>query len=103
MVSPGCLHPRHVHRANHRPREGACGHVDLLPERDTLPRGVQRPGNAPSRRNTPPSMVTMAVVAAVVLMCIGALLGATCSRRLLERRLDQEANQQAEERRTLAK
>ena len=45
----------------------------------------------------------MAVAAAVVLICIGALLGATCSRRLLERRLDQEANQQAEERRMLAK
>jgi hypothetical protein len=45
----------------------------------------------------------MAVVAAVVLICIGALLGATWSRRLLERRLHQEANQQAEERRMLAK
>jgi uncharacterized paraquat-inducible protein A len=45
----------------------------------------------------------MAVVAAVLLVCIGALLGATWSRRLLERRLHQEADQQAEERRMLAK
>ena len=48
-------------------------------------------------------MVIVAVVAAVLLVCIGALLGATCTARILHPRLHQRATQQAEERRMLAK
>jgi hypothetical protein len=48
-------------------------------------------------------MVTMVIVGATLLICIGALLGTTWTGRILKRRLDQEANQQAQERRMLAK
>jgi hypothetical protein len=48
-------------------------------------------------------MVIIAVVTAVVLVCIGALLGANWTARILQPRLDRRAAQQAEERRMLAK
>ncbi|MGH3768848.1 MAG: hypothetical protein ACRDS0_08790 [Pseudonocardiaceae bacterium] len=48
-------------------------------------------------------MVIVAVVAAILLVCIGALLGATCTTRVLQPRLHQRARQHAEERRMLAK
>lgn len=48
-------------------------------------------------------MVIIAVVTAVVLVCIGALLGAHWTARILQPRLDRRAAQQAEERRMLAK
>jgi hypothetical protein len=48
-------------------------------------------------------MVIITVVVAVVLVGIGALLGATCTARIMQPRLDRRAAQQAEERRRLAK
>jgi hypothetical protein len=48
-------------------------------------------------------MVIITVVAAVVLVCVGALLGATFTARVLQPRLDRRAAEQAEERRRLAK
>jgi hypothetical protein len=47
-------------------------------------------------------MVTVTVIAAVVLVCVGALLGATGTTRILRPWLDRRAAQQAEERRMLA-
>jgi hypothetical protein len=48
-------------------------------------------------------MVIIAVLAAILLVCIGALLGATCTGRILQPWLDRRAAEQAEERRMLAK
>jgi hypothetical protein len=47
-------------------------------------------------------MVTIAVAAAILLICIGALLGAAWTRRVLQERFRQRDSQQAEERRMLA-
>lgn len=85
--------------------EGTRDHVDISPERDTLPRGPSpgpRSGNPTSRRNIPPSMVNIAIAAAT-LLCIGALLGAIWTSQVLQSRLRRQADEQAEERRTLAK
>ena len=48
-------------------------------------------------------MVTIAVAGAVLLVCIGALVGAICTAHLLQPRLQQRADQQAVERHMLAK
>ena len=48
-------------------------------------------------------MVTVTVVAAALLVCIGALIGVTCTARILQPRLRRRAAQQAEERRRLVK
>ncbi len=48
-------------------------------------------------------VTTIAVVAAALLVCGAALLGATCTARVLQPRLLRRANQHAEERRMLAK
>jgi uncharacterized paraquat-inducible protein A len=48
-------------------------------------------------------MVTITVATAALLICIGALLGAIWTRRLLQQRLHEQASQQAQERRMLAK
>jgi len=48
-------------------------------------------------------MVTLTVAGAVLLIGFGALLGAFWTGRILHQRLAQQANQQAEERRMLAK
>lgn len=48
-------------------------------------------------------MVIITIVAAVVLVGVGALLGATCTGRILQPRLRRRAAQQAEERRMLTK
>jgi hypothetical protein len=47
-------------------------------------------------------MLTIAIAAAILLICIGALLGATWTRRVLQERFRQRASQQAAERRMLA-
>lgn len=65
-------------------------HVDLLPERDT-------------RQKAPSNMVILTVAGAVLLIGLGALLGAFWTGRILRQRLAQEASRQAEERRLLAK
>lgn len=48
-------------------------------------------------------MVTLTVAGAVLLIGFGALLGAVWTGRILQQRLQQQASQQAEERRMLAK
>jgi predicted nucleic acid-binding Zn ribbon protein len=48
-------------------------------------------------------MVTIAVAGAVLLVCIGALVGAICTAQVLQPRLQQRADQQAAERHMLAK
>jgi hypothetical protein len=47
-------------------------------------------------------VTTIAVAAAAILLCSGALLGATCTARVLQPRLLRRGKQHAEERRMLA-
>lgn len=106
-ISPvGCRRP-HLGTPADAPAMGRGRvHADISLERGTLPRGRTagpRPGNATSRQNAPPGMVTtIAVAVAALLLCSGALLGATCTARVLQPRLLRRANQHTKERRMLA-
>lgn len=80
--------------------EGAGDHVDISPERDALPRSpaaAPQPGSETSWRSTPQCAVTLIVLGAVLLVCLGLLLGTTWTIQALQHRL----RQQAEERRRL--
>ncbi len=79
-------------------REG--DHVKISPESDAFTRGTAggpRAGNATSRRNAPQSTVTIQVLGAVLLVCLGLLLGSSWTIQALQPRI----HQQAEERRRL--
>ena len=81
------------------PRRGS-DHVDISPERDTLPRspaGRPRSGSETSWRNAPQSTVTIEVLGAILLICLGMLLGTTWTTQALQPQL----RRQAEERRQL--
>ncbi len=81
--------------------EGADDHVDISPERDyTLPRsaaGWPYAGSETSWRNTPQSTVTIHVLGAVILVCLGLLLGTSWTIQAVQPKL----RRQAEERRRL--
>ncbi len=81
--------------------EGADNHVNISPERDyTLPRSAAiRPcaGSETSWRTTPQSTVTIEILGAVILVCLGLLLGASWTIQAVQPKL----RRQAEERRRL--
>ena len=80
--------------------EGAGDHVDIALERDTLPRSGAdrpRPGSGVSWRNAPQRTVTIEVLVAILLVCLGMLLGTTWTTEALQPKL----RWQAEERRRL--
>lgn len=86
-------------------RKGDGNHVDISSERDTAPRGSVRgpwPGSDTSWRDPPRSAVThdllgWGVPGALLLICLGLLLGATWTTQALRPKL----HRQAEERRRL--
>jgi hypothetical protein len=81
-------------------KKGEGDHVNISPERDTPPRGPAGgppAGSAPSWRYAAQSPVTLQVLAGVLLVCLGLLLGATWTTQALQPRL----RHQAEERRRL--
>ncbi|MGH3974646.1 MAG: hypothetical protein ACRDS9_15150 [Pseudonocardiaceae bacterium] len=81
--------------------EGADDHVDISPERDyplsRSPAGWPRAGSETSWRNTPQNTVTIQVLGAVMLLCLGLLLGTSWTIQALQPKL----RRQAEERRRL--
>lgn len=108
MTSHGAGQPRPADQAIPGPRarrstdeEGADDHVDISPERDyTLSRGAAgrpRAGSEMSWRNTPQNMVTLQVLGAVMLLCLGLLLGTSWTIQAVQPKL----RRQAEERRRL--
>ncbi len=76
-------------------------HADISPERDypppRSPAAGPWPGSATSWRNTPQSTVTFQILGAVLLLCLGLLLGTSLTVSTLEPKL----RRQAEERRKL--
>jgi hypothetical protein len=80
--------------------EGAGDHVDISLERDTLPRNTAvgpSSGSETSWRNAPQNRVTIQVLSAILLVCLGLLLGSTWTIQALQPKL----RRQAEERRRL--
>lgn len=96
----GCLRAA-VSQGRRTDEEGVCSRVDISPERDAPPR---TPADEPrfgsgtsSRRSTPQCTVALMVLGAVLLVCLGLLLGATWTVQALQPKL----RRQAEERRRL--
>jgi hypothetical protein len=88
------------HGARGTDEEGADNHVDISPERDALPRNPAVgpwPGSETSWRSTPQGTVTLTVLSAVLLVCLGLLLGTSWTIQALQPKL----RRQAEERRRL--
>jgi hypothetical protein len=76
--------------------EGAGDHVDISLERDTLPRNtaVGPPsGSETSWRNAPQSTVTIQVLSAILLLCLGLLLGSTWTIQALQPKLRRQAEE----------
>jgi hypothetical protein len=87
-------------RARGTDEEGAGNHVDISPERDALPwrpAAGPRPGSETSWRSPPQCTVALMVLSAVLLVCLGLLLGAAWTVQALQPKL----RRQAEERRRL--
>jgi hypothetical protein len=87
-------------RSSHYQRERGSDHVVISLERDKLPwitASKPRPGSETSWRNTPRSTVTLEVLSAVLLICLGLLLGTSWTVQALQPKL----RRQAEERRRL--
>jgi hypothetical protein len=75
-------------------------HAHISPERDALSRctaGRPWAGNDTSWRNTPQSAMTIQALSAVLLVCLGLLLGSSWTIQAVQSKL----HQQAEERRSL--
>jgi hypothetical protein len=90
-----------IHNPHTRLRKWEYDYASISLERDyTLPHyPVDRPsrGSASSWRDTPPSTVSLTVLGAVLLVCLGLLLGATWTTHTSQSML----RRQAEERRRL--
>jgi hypothetical protein len=79
---------------------GGDDHVNISPERGTFARstaGVPWAGNDTSWRNEPQNTMTIQVLGASLLVCLGLLLGSSWTIQALQPKL----RQQAEERRRL--
>jgi hypothetical protein len=88
------------HRPHPDPRGRGSDHAAVLLERDTLPHRPAAqpwPGDALSWRNIPRGAVTVHVLSAILLACLGVLLGATWTIQASQPKL----RRQAEERRRL--
>lgn len=69
-------------------------HVNVSPERDALPAGTASGpwvGSESSWRNQPQSTVTIEVLGAVLLVCLGLLLGSSWTIQALQSNLRQQA------------
>lgn len=79
---------------------GDSDHVSISPERDSAPRGSACglwPGSERSWRGPPQIRVSLQLLAAVLLVCLGLLLGTAWTTQALQPKL----RHQAEERRRL--
>ena len=77
-------------------RKGAGDHVNISPERDTLPWGTAgglRPGSTTSWRNAPQSAMTVEVMVGALLVCLGLLLGASWTVQALQPKLRGQARE----------
>ncbi len=89
-----------LHGRKPDPRGRGSDHAAISTERDTLPRSRaarpcfrRLPGDATSWRNTPLSAVTVQVLSAILLVCLGVLLGATWTIQVLQPRLRRQGEQ----------
>ena len=76
------------------PQGRGSDHAAVSPERDRLPHGRAAgswPGDATSWRTTPRRAVTVQVLSAILLACLGILLGATWTIQALQPRLCRQA------------
>ncbi|MGH3870605.1 MAG: hypothetical protein ACRDSR_03655 [Pseudonocardiaceae bacterium] len=100
---PAQLSTNHSARSvatRHADEEGEGDHVDIPPERDAPPRSpavAPWPGSETSWRSPPQCTVDLMVLGAILLVCLGLLLGSTWTVEALQPKL----RRQAEERRRL--
>jgi hypothetical protein len=76
--------------------EGGIDHVDISPEHDTLARSPAAdpgPESETSWRHVPQNRVTIQALGAVLLVCLGLLLGATWTTQALQPSLRRRAEE----------
>ena len=76
--------------------EGAGNRVDISPERDALPRNPAAgpwSGSETSWRSTPQCTVDLMVLGAILLVCLGLLLGAAWTVEALQYKLRRQAEE----------